>query len=82
MSLSRVSPFLFGAESFLSCRNLHVYTTNVFFIFRVILSQIILLIELTFQVFSLLSMVGFEMLIAFLNMMHSVNTFFLIITHL
>lgn len=46
------------------------------------MSQIILLIELTFQVFSLLSMVGFEMLIAFLNMMHSVNTFFLIITHL
>lgn len=30
MSLSRVSPFLFGVESFLSCRNLHVYTTNVF----------------------------------------------------
>ena len=28
--LSRVSPFLFGAESFLSCRNIHVYTRNVF----------------------------------------------------
>lgn len=30
MSLSRVSTFLFVAESFLSCRNLHVCTRNVF----------------------------------------------------
>ena len=75
MSLSRVSPFLLRPESFLSCRNLHVKIQQIIFIYRIILPQITLLKQLTFQVFSLLSMVGFGMLIAFLSMMHSVGTF-------
>lgn len=81
MSWSGVNPFLFGAESYLSCRNLHVYIQEMYFYLQDDIVSNNFINRINFSgIFSFKC--DFKMLNAFLYMMHSMATFFLIITHL